>query len=38
MKYDLPIEELKAYLPVRTEPDDFDNFWKETLLMRVAFH
>jgi cephalosporin-C deacetylase len=37
MKYDLPIEELKTYLPVRTEPDDFDNFWKETLADARSF-
>ncbi|MGV8026445.1 MAG: acetylxylan esterase [Anaerolineaceae bacterium] len=31
MKYDLPIEQLRTYLPPRIEPDDFDAFWKETL-------
>ena len=35
MKYDLSIDN-RFYLPVRTEPDDFDTFWKETLLTRVA--
>ncbi len=28
---DLPLEQLKSYLPVRTEPSDFDAFWQETL-------
>jgi cephalosporin-C deacetylase len=29
--YDLPLEQLKAYLPDRSEPDDFDAFWQDTL-------
>jgi cephalosporin-C deacetylase len=28
---DLPLEQLTAYLPERTEPADFDAFWAETL-------
>jgi cephalosporin-C deacetylase len=31
MLFDLPLEELKKYLPERIEPKDFDLFWKETL-------
>jgi cephalosporin-C deacetylase len=29
--YDLPLEELRNYRPVRDEPLDFDAFWEETL-------
>ena len=29
--FDLPLDELKTYLPARTEPADFDAFWKSTL-------
>jgi len=29
--FDLPIDQLKAYRPDRTEPADFDAFWSETL-------
>ncbi len=29
--FDLPIDELEAYRPERTEPGDFDAFWAETL-------
>lgn len=29
--YDWPIEQLRAYRPERTEPADFDAFWRETL-------
>ena len=28
---DLPLEQLRSYLPARTEPPDFDAFWGETL-------
>ena len=28
---DLPLEELQAYRPARSEPDDFDAFWAGTL-------
>jgi len=28
---DLPLEQLHNYLPARTEPQDFDAFWSETL-------
>lgn len=29
--FDLPLEQLKEYLPKREEPKDFDAFWKSTL-------
>ena len=29
--FDLPLNELKAYLPPREEPADFDSFWNSTL-------
>ena len=29
--YDLPLDQLHAYRPERTEPEDFDAFWRETL-------
>jgi cephalosporin-C deacetylase len=29
--FDLPLEQLKTYLPPRAEPADFDAFWKSTL-------
>lgn len=29
--FDLPLEELQAYLPARQEPSDFDAFWQHTL-------
>ena len=28
---DFPLTELEMYKPERTEPDDFDRFWDETL-------
>jgi cephalosporin-C deacetylase len=31
MYFDLPLEQLKTYLPVRSEPEDFDAFWRKTL-------
>jgi cephalosporin-C deacetylase len=31
MLFDLPLEQLKTYLPARTEPADFDAFWNRTL-------
>lgn len=30
-RMDLPPEELEAYLPARTEPADFDDFWRRTV-------
>jgi len=32
MLYDLPLDQLKKYCPERDEPEDFDSFWKNTLL------
>jgi cephalosporin-C deacetylase len=29
--YDMPLEELREYLPDREEPADFDSFWADTL-------
>ncbi|HEY7130769.1 MAG TPA: alpha/beta fold hydrolase [Candidatus Limnocylindrales bacterium] len=29
--YDLPLDQLRAYRPERTEPPDFDAFWADTL-------
>jgi cephalosporin-C deacetylase len=29
--FDLPLNELKTYLPTREEPADFDGFWQSTL-------
>ena len=34
--FDLPIDELRAYRPERTEPPDFDAFWRGTLAMSRA--
>lgn len=31
MFFDLPLEQLKRYLPPRLEPADFDEFWSKTL-------
>lgn len=31
MFFDLPLDQLEAYKPERTEPDDFDAFWASTL-------
>jgi cephalosporin-C deacetylase len=31
MYFDLPLEQLQTYLPERTEPPDFDEFWSNTL-------
>ena len=35
--FDLPLNELKTYLPPREEPADFDSFWKSTLDEARAF-
>ena len=37
MIYDLPLDQLKTYLPTRTEPTDFDAFWSRTLAEARAF-
>jgi cephalosporin-C deacetylase len=34
--YDLPIDQLRAFRPVRSEPDDFDAFWRDTIAMSRA--
>lgn len=31
MHFDLPLEQLQSYLPMRIEPTDFDAFWTRTL-------
>ena len=35
--FDLPLSELEAYRPARTEPADFDAFWQRTLQAARAF-
>ena len=30
-RFDMPLDELRVYKPVRNEPADFDDFWRETL-------
>src|SRR5690349_4051255 len=35
--FDLPIEQLQAYLPARDEPADFDSFWQTTLAEARSF-
>lgn len=30
--FDLPLEQLRTYRPEREEPEDFNNFWTDTLL------
>ena len=37
MYFDLPLDQLQTYLPTRTEPNDFDSFWKETLSQTRTF-
>jgi cephalosporin-C deacetylase len=37
MYFDLPLEQLKQYLPPRSEPDDFDGFWNEALSLTRKF-
>lgn len=37
MYYDLPLEELKLYLPERQEPSDFDAFWADTITQANEF-
>lgn len=32
MLFDLPLDQLRTYVPPREEPEDFDSFWEETLL------
>lgn len=35
--FDLPLDQLKTYLPPREEPADFDAFWKSTLAEARTF-
>jgi cephalosporin-C deacetylase len=35
--FDLPLDQLKTYLPARDEPADFDSFWSSTLEEARAF-
>jgi len=35
--FDLPLDQLKTYLPTREEPADFDAFWQSTLEEARAF-
>lgn len=35
--FDLPLEQLKTYLPTRQEPADFDAFWQATLAEAQAY-
>jgi len=37
MYFDLPLEQLKTYKPERTEPADFDLFWKNTIETARSF-
>ncbi len=37
MYHDLPLEELQTFLPPRTEPADFDDFWSRTLADAQSF-
>jgi cephalosporin-C deacetylase len=37
MRVDLPLDELRTYLPRREESTDFDAFWQETLLEARRF-
>lgn len=34
---DLPLDQLETYLPLSTEPDDFDAFWRDTLAEARSF-
>jgi cephalosporin-C deacetylase len=35
--FDLPLDALKQYLPVRQEPEDFDQFWQNSLAQARRF-
>ena len=32
MHFDMPLEQLEAYRPKLAEPDDFDQFWRDTMI------
>ena len=36
-QFDLPLDQLKTYLPPRPEPSDFDEFWANTLTEATRF-
>lgn len=36
--FDMPLAELERYLPAREEPNDFDEFWSDTLERQDANH
>lgn len=38
MHFDMPLEQLKTYLPERDEPADFDEFWQATLCETQVFN
>ena len=35
--FDMPLSELESYLPPRSEADDFDKFWQDTLAETAEF-
>ena len=37
MLFDMPLEQLRTYLPPREEPPDFDAFWEQTLAEMRTF-
>jgi len=37
MLFDMPLKQLKTYLPPREEPPDFDAFWQQTLAEARSF-
>ncbi len=37
MFFDMPLEQLRTYLPPRDEPSDFDAFWEQTLAEARSF-
>jgi cephalosporin-C deacetylase len=37
MFFDMPLEQLRMYLPPREEPPDFDTFWQQTLAETRGF-
>ena len=37
MYFDLPLDQLQNYRPLRVEPDDFDTFWNKTLAQTRSF-
>jgi cephalosporin-C deacetylase len=37
MYFDLPLDQLQKYLPSKSEPEDFDAFWNETLTLTRSY-